>query len=411
NMYSLFLAKKYAYGESFILNNADLAIDSNIIEKICESPFSDLIAVDVGVFNEESMKVTVNDDNKVSNISKLIDEKESVGCSIDFYKFSKDSSKIFFDEIERIVLRENNKKDWTEIAMQRLFIDRKMKFDVLDISGCSWVEIDNYADLALADKIFSQKNKKISDYKCYCFDLDGTVYVGREPIKEVIDEINSLKKSGKLIRFISNNSSKCKSEYVNKLKNYGIDVSTEDIKISSDSVIDFLNKEQAKKIYVVGTKSLQKNIIDAGFEICSHEPDFIVLGYDTELTYSKLVTACRLINCGVDYIATHCDVFCPSENGPIPDIGTVVTMLEMTTGRKPYRVFGKPNPDLLNLILNEDRLEKDDLLMIGDRIYTDIQMAENTGIDSVLVLTGDTKREDIEDSSVKPTYILQHFSQ
>ncbi|MEC9670334.1 hypothetical protein RCT82_23395, partial [Escherichia coli] len=122
--------------------------------------------VDVGVFNEESMKVTVNDDNKVSNISKLIDEKESVGCSIDFYKFSKDSSKIFFDEIERIVLRENNKKDWTEIAMQRLFIDRKMKFDVLDISGCSWVEIDNYADLALADKIFSQKNKKISDYKC-----------------------------------------------------------------------------------------------------------------------------------------------------------------------------------------------------------------------------------------------------
>ncbi|HDV1018574.1 TPA: HAD hydrolase-like protein [Escherichia coli] len=136
-----------------------------------------------------------------------------------------------------------------------------------------------------------------------------------------------------------------------------------------------------------------------------------MLGYDTELTYSKLVTACRLINCGVDYIATHCDVFCPSENGPIPDIGTVVTMLEMTTGRKPYRVFGKPNPDLLNLILNEDRLEKDDLLMIGDRIYTDIQMAENTGIDSVLVLTGDTKREDIEDSSVKPTYILQHFSQ
>lgn len=100
NMYLFFLVKKYVYGEFFILNNVDLVIDLNIIEKICESFFSDFIVVDVGVFNEEFMKVIVNDDNKVSNIFKLIDEKEFVGCFIDFYKFFKDLSKIFFDEIE-----------------------------------------------------------------------------------------------------------------------------------------------------------------------------------------------------------------------------------------------------------------------------------------------------------------------
>ena len=410
NMYSLFLAKKYAYGKNFVLNNADLAVDENIVDLMCKNPSADLIAVDVGLFNEESMKVTINAKGKISNISKLIEAGNSLGCSIDFYKFSITSSKVFFDELERIIVKEKNKKDWTEIAMQRLFIEEQLNFDVLDINGYSWVEIDNYDDLALADRIFSQKNKSIADYQCYCFDLDGTVYVGKDPIKKVINEINDLRKKGKLVRFISNNSSKSKDEYVSHLKKLGAEVSIEDIKISSDSAIDFLIKEQVKKVYVIGTKSLQKNIIDAGFEICSHEPDFVVLGYDTELTYSKLVTACRLINNGTDYISTHCDIFCPSENGPIPDIGTMSKMLEMTTGRKPYRTFGKPNSDLLNLIIEENNLNKKDLLMIGDRIYTDIKMAENAGVDSVLVLTGDTKREEVENSSIKPTYILKYFS-
>ncbi|MDV1855031.1 HAD-IIA family hydrolase [Citrobacter freundii] len=409
NMYSLFLVKEYVYGKDFILNNADLAIHDNIVKMMVESEINDLVAVDVGLFNDESMKVSVAD-NKISNISKNIPEENSVGCSIDFYKISAASSQILFDEVERIIVQEKNKKDWTEVALQRLFVDGRLCFDVLNVSGLPWVEIDNYDDLALADKIFSQLTKKIIDYKGFCFDLDGTVYVGNKVLTSVVDEINKLKEKGKIVRFISNNSSLSKKQYVDKLKNMGIDTTHEEIRISTDSVISFLENRQVRKVYVVGTKSLQKDIIDAGFEICSHEPEFVLLGYDTELTYSKLKTACRLINIGIDYICTHSDIFCPSENGPIPDIGAMVSMLELTTGKKPYQIFGKPNSDLLELIMKKDQINSKDLVMIGDRLYTDIKMAHNSGVDSVLVLSGDTKRDEVEFSSIKPTYILPQFS-
>ncbi|HHY8433265.1 TPA: HAD-IIA family hydrolase, partial [Escherichia coli] len=409
NMYSLFLVKKYVYNKSFILNNADLAISDDIIKRMVESDKPDLVSVDVGLFNDESMKVTLKD-NFISNIAKNISKDNSYGCSIDFYKFSPSSSSIFFDEVERIVIKEKNKKDWTEVALQRLFMDGRLKFEALNISGLPWVEIDNYDDLAIADEIFSQKNKKVSEYSAYCFDLDGTIYVGNIILRDVVLSINQLKQQGKIVKFISNNSSKNKEEYVDRLIKMGIEASREDIKLSTDSAIHFLKQQQVEKVYVVGTRSLQKEIIDAGFELCSHQPDFILLGYDTELTYSKLMNACRLINSGVDYIATHCDIFCPSENGPIPDIGSLITLLELTTGKSPYKVFGKPNSDLLDLILQNDNLDRSDLLMVGDRLYTDIKMAHNANIDSVLVLSGDTKRDEVEESFIKPTYIMRQFS-
>lgn len=212
------------------------------------------------------------------------------------------------------------------------------------------------------------------------------------------------------MKFISNNSSKSNNEYLSKLNALGIDCTIDDIKLSTDSVISYLKDRKINKVYVLGTKSLQKQIIDAGFEFCSHSPEFIVVGYDNELTYSKLKTTCRLINNNIDYIATHCDIFCPSEDGPIPDIGTIILTLEKTTGVKPYKIFGKPNSDLIDLILKENKLKNTDMLMIGDRLYTDILMASNANVDSVLVLSGDTQREELEGSEIKPTYILDYFS-
>ncbi|EHM47924.1 HAD-IIA family hydrolase [Hafnia alvei] len=409
NMYSLYLVKEYAAGKNFILNNADLAIDDSLVKNMVKSDKSDLVAVDVGLFNDESMKVSLNEDGYINDISKSVGEDSSFGCSIDFYKFSEESSSVFFGEIERIVNKENNKKDWTEIAMQRLFKSQFLKFLPFDIKHSPWVEIDNYDDLSSADKIFSQLERKISEYKCYCFDLDGTIYVGGRVLPDVILSINKMKLENKVIKYLSNNSSKSKSEYVEKLTNIGLICDVEDINLSTDSAISFLHKHGVNKVYVLGTKSLQKEIIDAGFEICSYKPEFVIVGYDNELTYEKLKTASRLINSGVDYIATHCDIFCPTEDGPIPDAGAIISMLEQTTGMAPYRIFGKPSIDLINDISTRYQLDKSDILMIGDRLYTDIKMANDAGIDSVLVLSGDTKREEVEDSSVKPTYILKKF--
>jgi HAD superfamily hydrolase (TIGR01450 family) len=165
-----------------------------------------------------------------------------------------------------------------------------------------------------------------------------------------------------------------------------------------------------QKVYVLGTKSLKKMILDAGIDICSYEPDFVVVGYDTELSYSKLVNACRLINGGIDFIATHCDPVCPSEDGPIPDIGLLTEMLEKTTKRKVYKVFGKPSPDVIDTIIDKYNIERTEIVMVGDRLYTDIEMANNANIDSILVLSGDTSREDVELRPNDATFVLKNIS-
>ncbi|WP_146447246.1 phosphocholine cytidylyltransferase family protein [Vibrio cyclitrophicus] len=160
NMYSFYLAKEHVKGKPFVLNNADLSVESRLVSEMLADEREDLVAVDVGLFNDESMKVSTNGSGKIIDISKQINKEKSVGCSIDFYKFSKDSSTRFFEEMESIIENDKNLKDWTEVAMQRLFNSQELEFEPFDIKGMSWVEIDNYDDLALSDEIFSQKKKK-----------------------------------------------------------------------------------------------------------------------------------------------------------------------------------------------------------------------------------------------------------
>lgn len=159
NMYSFYLAKEFVKGKAFILNNADLSVDSSLVSKMVNDKRTDLVAVDAGLFNDESMKVSLNSESKIIDISKKVKKDDSFGCSIDFYKFSKESSELFFNELESIIEVDKNLKDWTEVAMQRLFQSQKLKFEAFDICGLPWVEIDNYDDLALSDEIFSQKKK------------------------------------------------------------------------------------------------------------------------------------------------------------------------------------------------------------------------------------------------------------
>jgi HAD superfamily hydrolase (TIGR01457 family) len=410
NMYSLYLAKDYVLGKSFVLNNADLSVDSSLVRKMLADPREDLVAVDVGLFNDESMKVALNEKNKIIDISKQVKQNVAYGCSIDFYKFSKKSSTIFFDEISQIVETDKNLKDWTEVAMQRLFLSQALQFEAFDIQKLLWVEIDNYDDLALSDSIFSQKNKKIDSYSTYCFDLDGTIYVGNEHIHGAAETVNRLMEIGKNVFYISNNSSKNKADYCNRLLKFGIKAVESQVVLSSDATIRYLQKNEVKKVFVLGTNSFKKSILDAGIDLCSHTPEFVVVGYDTELSYVKLVDACRLINKGIDFIATHCDPVCPSEDGPIPDIGVLIKMLEETTGKKVFKTFGKPNKEIIETLIETEYLDKDKVLMIGDRLYTDIQMAKNSGVDSLLVLTGDTSRDEVESQPNMPTYILNSIS-
>src|SRR5690606_2236404 len=152
----------------------------------------DAVAVDTSLYNEESMKVTLSSEGYITDISKAIKADASYACSIDFYKFSEGASKIFFEKIVRIVEQEGKVKDWTEVAMQQLFQSGELKFKPCDISGFDWVEIDNYDDLALSDRVFSKWDERIKHVENILFDLDGTIYVGRNAITGARETIQKL---------------------------------------------------------------------------------------------------------------------------------------------------------------------------------------------------------------------------
>lgn len=158
---------------------------------------------------------------------------------------------------------------------------------------------------------------------------------------------------------------------------------------------------------MLGTNSLKKQLMDEGFNIDSTHPEYVVVGYDTELSYQKLRAACRYINDGVDILATHPDVFCPSEFGPLPDIGALLEMLKLTTGRTPKKVFGKPSQDMIELLVEKFDIDPKRTVIVGDRLHTDILMARQAGCYGLLVLTGETTRDQVEGSSVVPDFILQ----
>ncbi|MEL7938654.1 HAD-IIA family hydrolase [Pseudomonas delhiensis] len=411
NMYSLYLARSIAKGQEFILNNADLSIDRSIVKRLLDFPERNAIAVDSSLYNEESMKISTNIKGYISDISKKIPQDTASACSIDFYKFSAAASEVFFDEITRIIETEGNLKDWTEVAMQRLFNEERLDFAACDISGLKWVEIDNYDDLALSDRLFSELDRKLDNIDNIFLDLDGTVYIGNTVIPGAKEAITFLETTGKNIFYLSNNSSKSKIDYVNRLNDLGVFTTTEKIILSTDAVISHLKQEKVEKVHILGTNSLKKTFIDNDFQIDSSSPEYVVIGYDTELNYQKLITACKYINEGADILATHCDVFCPSEQGPIPDAGALIEMIRMTTGKAPKKIFGKPNSEMLDSIVLENHFDPARCLVVGDRLHTDILMAANSSMLSLLVLSGETTRDQVEHSPTAPDFILNSLSE
>lgn len=407
NMYSLYLAKNFIYNKSFILNNADLAIDKNILTHLIKYNSPSAVAIDTSIFNDESMKVTINSSGYISDISKQISQQNSAGCSIDFYKFSSQDSKILVDKICHIIEKENNLNNWTEVAMQQLFQANEIKCLPCDIAGLRWVEIDNYDDLAIADKIFSGFDQKFKKIESIIFDLDGTLYIGNTFIDGASDTLKKLKQEGKNLFFVSNNSSKDKSYYINKLKQLYIQLSQDQIILSTDGIINYCLEKNIKEVYILGTQTLhvefQKNAINP----ISENPEYVIIGYDTELDYQKVITACKYINHGADILLTHPDIFCPTEEGPIPDVGAIAEMIAISTGKRPVKVFGKPNAETLSTLIQNKQINPDTTLIIGDRLHTDIKLAQNTGCYSMVVLSGETSREKLENAAIIPDFILR----
>jgi HAD superfamily hydrolase (TIGR01450 family) len=257
----------------------------------------------------------------------------------------------------------------------------------------------------------------ITKKKAFVCDLDGTLFMGPNPIKSAVDFVIESTKSGRFKFFyLTNNTSKTPGEYMKKIAGAGIPVSPEQILTPLITLEAYIRSEKKKSVCLAATASveayLSRRLADQGvkFEFDKDRNDLLALTYDRELTYEKLRRLSVVWNHrpDVDFVATHPDNCCPSEEGPIPDIGGMMKLLEATNGMKPKHIFGKPSPSLLETVLQEFKPEE--IAVVGDRLYTDKAIADNAGVDFVCVLSGETTREDLETYKGKaPAVVVDTF--
>lgn len=253
----------------------------------------------------------------------------------------------------------------------------------------------------------------IKDIQLFLLDMDGTIYLGDQIIPGAIDFLNAVRSRGKRYLFMTNNSSRGKRAYVEKLNRLGIPAAEEDIISSVDVMIRYLNhRRPGARLYLVGTESFKRDLIAAGFHVVpldsrKEEIDFVVMGYDTELNYEKLKGACHYIDNGVDYVATNCDMRCPIENGRyLPDCGSFANMICEATGRMP-KFLGKPNRDIVDTVAEQFNVPIASIACVGDRTYTDVQTGINSGCVSICVLSGESTRSDVDKMEEKPSYVFE----
>jgi HAD superfamily hydrolase (TIGR01450 family) len=222
-----------------------------------------------------------------------------------------------------------------------------------------------------------------------------------------------VKRVGGRYIFLTNNSSKSVDKYVEKLHSLGIQSTPDDFLTSTNATVLYLKKQSYKKIYAFGTESFKEQLKDARLPITDKledDIDCLCMGFDTELTFSKLEDACILLGRGVDYIATNPDWVCPTWYGYVPDCGSVSEMLYNATKRRP-KFIGKPEPDMALLAMEKTGYKKEDTALLGDRLYTDIACGVNAGISTVFVLSGEGTLEDVERSEQKPEFIYENINE
>ncbi len=254
----------------------------------------------------------------------------------------------------------------------------------------------------------SLKNKKF-----FLLDMDGTIYLDDDLFEGTLEFLQYVKEIGGKYLFVTNNSSKGTDAYVAKLAKIGIESDQDDFLTSTDATCLYLNNNYSgKKFYVCGTASFEKQLGGSGIITTTEMDDDIfgiVMGNDTELTFKKLDDICRLLTLrDVVYIATNPDWVCPTAYGYVPDCGSFAEMIKRATGKMPHFI-GKPRPEMLLLAMEKHGYSREDSVMIGDRVYTDIASGYNADIDTILVLSGEGTRKDAEETDTPPTYIMENI--
>jgi len=252
-----------------------------------------------------------------------------------------------------------------------------------------------------------EKRELLKDIKLFVLDLDGTFYLGDRILPDSMRFIARVRETGRGFLFFTNNSSKTAARYVEKLGGMGLSIGRGDIVTSGDVCIDYLKKNHAgASVFLMGTGALCDDFASAGIRLTDGVPDVVVVAFDTELTYGKLERACTYIRNGAVFLATHEDVNCPTEDGFIPDCGSFCAAVSLSAGQAP-KYLGKPHAETVEKVLAVTGLRKEDIAFVGDRLYTDVAAGVLNGTTGLLVLSGETKAEDVGASSIKPDAIFE----
>ncbi|MEO6809831.1 MAG: HAD-IIA family hydrolase [Isosphaeraceae bacterium] len=248
----------------------------------------------------------------------------------------------------------------------------------------------------------------LSRIRHVALDMDGTIYRGKQLFDVTLPFLKRLRSWNIGYTFLTNNTSLSKLDYLAKLRRHGIDATIEQIFTPADSTITYLRNTlpDVGKIAVLGTPSLCRQFEDAGFALTWDAPEALVVGFDTTLSYDRLCKTAYWIQQGRPFLATHPDLVCPTDEPTVlVDCGAICASLTAATGIKPV-VLGKPDPSMLRDLCARLKVSASEVAMVGDRVYTDIVMAQRAGVISVLVLSGEATRADADALDTPPSLIV-----
>lgn len=246
------------------------------------------------------------------------------------------------------------------------------------------------------------------DIRGFLLDMDGTIYLGDQLLPGAREFWALAAERGMPVQLLTNNSSKNRDSYVRKLSTMGLPVLPEQILTSGEATAQYLHYQlPGARVALFGTPDLEREFIDCGFVLDFDTPEYVVLGFDMTIDYAKLTRLCDLVRAGLPYIATHPDFNCPIKGGFIPDIGAMMAFVTASTGREADIIIGKPNRYIVDMAAKRLNLPVESLCMVGDRLYTDVAMGRYSPVHTALVLSGETKREDLADAPHSPDYVFR----
>lgn len=249
-------------------------------------------------------------------------------------------------------------------------------------------------------------NDKMARVKCFLLDMDGTICLDNDVFEGAVDAVERMKARGQVL-FLTNNSSKTASGYIDKLNGMGFNVTSDNIYTSAMAAAYYLNRRyNGAKTYIFANKNVKEEFSAAGVNIEENNPDLVLVAFNTTFDYDELEKLCGFIRRGVPFICTHDDINCPTVAGYKPDVGSYLALIEKSTGRKPAAVCGKPYEIMGKCISGKYALKPEEIAMFGDRLATDIKFGCNNNFVTTLVLTGEATRDDAAKSGLNIDFVL-----